>query len=416
MNVSTAGIGLANNNFNGSDTSSIGLDESFVANPEFDFTKVNVYIDNSVGGYSPTTEALYYRIYYTDGSTSGAPTKVLAGDLIAGAKSNDPVHFLVQGTGGKVIDAVQLTMDTGTVKIPFMEFVSETANLADDVQLAFLATITDGDGDTASSAFFTNLYANEIAGSFNYVLTGTSGADAFNIDLPDAKNLYQVNSFTVGTDKLVLLGANSYVIDNTGTDSIVDITETAGGQHTFVTVMGVDMVAGDIATIAVNAAGRAATPGPRALPWRRLSRPTLGEVPRGSLPEMAGSFHFWRRRAASGLADDDLADGVLAGVVGHERARDTGPGEGGGGGRVQLDRAAGQRAAAGAARDAAGRAADREAAGHGGVGNAGAGVDVADADHGGSLPVSAALGRAAGHGLEGHGLVRGLHCGGAAQE
>ncbi|MDP3759708.1 MAG: DUF5801 repeats-in-toxin domain-containing protein, partial [Ramlibacter sp.] len=205
MNVSTSGIGVGNNNLNGNDTSSSGLDESFVVNPEFDVTKVKVFIDNSVSGYTPATESLYYTIYYTDGTTSGAPVKVLAGDLVAGAKANDPVHFVAQASGGKIIDAVQLTMDSGTIKVPYIEFVTETASLASDVQLAFLATLTDGDSDTATSAFAANLIANELAGSFDFVLTGTSSADAFNIDLPDAKDAYQVNSFTVGADKLVLL-------------------------------------------------------------------------------------------------------------------------------------------------------------------------------------------------------------------
>ncbi|NPC59413.1 hypothetical protein HNE04_27820 [Caenimonas sp. S4] len=249
MNVSTSGIGVGNNNLNGSDTSSSGLDESFVANPEFDVTKVKVFIDNSVSGYTPATESLFWTLYYTDGSTSGAPVKVLAGDIIAGAKSNDPVHFDVQAAAGKTIDAIQLTMDTGTIKVPFIEFVTEIAAPANDLQLAFQAIMTDGDGDTATSNFLANLFANELAGSFNFVQTGTSGADAFNIDLPDTKNTYQANAFTPGVDKLVLLGANSFTIDNTGANSIVDITETAGGQHTIVTVVGVDLAATDITTI-----------------------------------------------------------------------------------------------------------------------------------------------------------------------
>ena len=249
MNVSTSGIGVGNNNLNGDDTSSSGVDESFVANPEFDVTKVKVYIDNSVSGYTPATESLLYTLYYTDGTTSGAPVKVLAGDLIAGAKSNDPVHFEAQAAAGKIIDAVQLTMDSGTIKVPYIEFVTVTPNLANDVQLAFRATLTDGDGDTATSAFLANLFANELAGSFDYVLAGTSGADAFNIDLPDVKNTYQVNSFAVGTDKLVLAGNNTYSIGTSGGNTVVDITETAGGQHTFVTVMGVTLTTADIATI-----------------------------------------------------------------------------------------------------------------------------------------------------------------------
>jgi len=249
MNVSTSGIGVGNNNLNGNDTSSSGLDESFVANPEFDVTKVKVYIDNSVSGYTPATESLSWTLYYTDGSTSGSPVKVLAGDIIAGEKSNLPVHFDVQAAAGKTIDAIQLTMDSGTIKVPYIEFVTEIAAPANDLQLAFQAILTDGDGDTATSNFLANLFANELFGSFDFVQTGTVGADAFNIDLPDLKNTYEVNAFTVGTDKLVLLGANSYTIGSSGGNSVVDITETAGGQHTFVTVVGVAITGADIATI-----------------------------------------------------------------------------------------------------------------------------------------------------------------------
>jgi hypothetical protein len=206
MNVSTSGIGVGNNNLNGNDTSSSGLDESFVANPEFDVTMVKVFIDNSVSGYTPATESLFWTLYYTDGSTSGAPHKVVASEILAGAKANDPVHFDVQAAAGKTIDAIQLTMDTGTIKIPFIEFVTTIDAPANDLQLAFQAILTDGDSDTASSSFVANLFANELTGSFNFVLTGTSGVDAFNVDLADTKNTYQVNSFTPGVDKLVAAG------------------------------------------------------------------------------------------------------------------------------------------------------------------------------------------------------------------
>ena len=252
MNVSTSGIGVGNNNLNGNDTSSSGQDESFVANPEFDVTTLRVFIDNSVGGYTPATESLLYTLYYTDGTTSGAPKKVLASDIVAGAKANDPVHFDATAAAGKTIDAIQLTMDSGTIKVPYMEFITVTAAPANDMQLSFQAVLTDGDGDTASSNFVANLYANELTGNFAYVQTGTSGADAFNIDLLDTtKTTYQVNSFTSGVDKLVLLGANNgYTINSSGGDTIVDITETASpNQHTIVTIVGATIVASDIATI-----------------------------------------------------------------------------------------------------------------------------------------------------------------------
>ena len=84
--------------------------------------KVTVFIDNSVGGYNPATEDLYYTVYYTDGTVS-APIEVTAAMLhpvtsgvAAGGKSFD-----IDG-GDKQIDAVQLTMGVGTIKIPVIQF------------------------------------------------------------------------------------------------------------------------------------------------------------------------------------------------------------------------------------------------------------------------------------------------------
>ena len=90
MNVSTSGIGVNNNNLNGANegagtgafagTTITSGDESFVVNPETVVDRVTVFIDNSVGGYNPATEDLYYTVYYTDG-TVGGPTDVTAGML-----------------------------------------------------------------------------------------------------------------------------------------------------------------------------------------------------------------------------------------------------------------------------------------------------------------------------------------------
>ena len=246
MNVSTSGIGVNNNVLQGNTT--VGFqsdDESFVINPQSLLTGMKVFIDNSVGGYNTATEDLYYRTYYSDGTVS-ATTEVNTLTSEAGGQ----VSFTIQREGSKLIDAVQLLMGRGDVKIPVIQFITETNNLADGIKLDFTASIADGDGDTASSSFVANLSANELTGSFDFILAPTAAADAFNIDLPGPKNLYEVTAgFNVGIDKLVLLGANSYSIDNSGTNSIVDVTETAGGQHTIVTVVGVDLVAADIATI-----------------------------------------------------------------------------------------------------------------------------------------------------------------------
>ncbi|MGY4664614.1 hypothetical protein ACVWZ9_005408 [Pseudomonas chlororaphis] len=252
MNVSTSGIGVANNNLEGNTSAGINAgDESFVINPETLLTSMKIFIDNSVQGYNPATEELYYTIYYDNGTTSGTPIKVQAADLhteTGGQKS-----FTVQWDGSHLIDAVQLTMGLGTVKIPVIQFIKETQSLANDIQLSFNATTTDKDGDTATSAFDANLFANDPSDqTFDFRLVGTAGErDAFNIDLSVAENQYQVTGFDAGPgqrDAVVLIGdagATVQSIDNASNDSIVTIAET-GGQLTTITLLGVDLLNTDI--------------------------------------------------------------------------------------------------------------------------------------------------------------------------
>jgi hypothetical protein len=250
MNVSTSGIGIANNNLDGNTTAGINAgDESFVINPESLLSSMKVFIDNSVQGYNPATEELYYTIYYADGTTSGSPTKVLAADLTA--EAGGQTSFVIEKADATLIDAVQLTMGLGTIKIPVIEFIQQTESLASDVQLTFNATVTDRDGDSATSTFDANLFANDLTGTFDYTLVGTGGErDAFNVDLSFTENQYQVTGFDADAnlrDTLVLNGDQNAVvqIDNSGTDSIVSVTET-GGQVTTITLVGVDLLTSDI--------------------------------------------------------------------------------------------------------------------------------------------------------------------------
>jgi hypothetical protein len=246
MNVSTSGIGVGNNVFQGNTT--VGFqsdDESFVVNPHLLLTGMKVFIDNSVAGYDMATEDLYYVTYYSD-DTVGPLTEVNSVTPEAGGQ----VSFLIEREGSKFIDAVQFLMGRGAIKIPVIQFIQETASIASDIKLDFSASVTDKDGDSATDAFSANLFANELSGGFDFVLAGTASVqDAFNIDLSSTKNTYQVTGFDTGTtrDKLVLLGAapSSVSIDNTGGDSIVSILE-AGGQTTTVTVVGVDLLSTDI--------------------------------------------------------------------------------------------------------------------------------------------------------------------------
>ncbi|WP_237887066.1 DUF5801 repeats-in-toxin domain-containing protein [Pseudomonas sp. PGPR40] len=250
MNVSTSGIGVGNNNLDGNGTAGINSgDESFVINPETLLTGMKIFIDNSVQGYNPATEELYYTIFYADGTTSGSPTKVLAADLTP--EAGGQTSFVIERTDAKLIDAVQLTMGLGTIKIPVIQFIQETESLASDIQLTFNATVTDRDGDSASSTFDANLFANDLTGAFDYTLVGTDDElDAFNVDLSFDENLYQITGFDTDAnlrDTLVLNGDQTadVQIDTSGADSIVTVTET-GGDVTTITLVGVDLLTSDI--------------------------------------------------------------------------------------------------------------------------------------------------------------------------
>jgi hypothetical protein len=252
MNVSTSGIGVDNNVLQGDTNQAIGgTDESFVVNPGTQASSLKVFVDNSVTGYSYTAgERLYYKAFYTDGSNS---SNVLVTTDLGLTNKGQPGFFTIDG-GGKIIDAVQLTMAKGDMKIPEIQFITQTNSLANGIKLDFTATIVDRDGDTASSAFVANLSANALGSAFDYLLNGTVGVfDAFNVDLTQAENKYQVSGFDTGSnrDKLVLLGnvGASVAIDNSGLDSIVTVVET-GGQTTTVTLIGVDLQMTDIAAVA----------------------------------------------------------------------------------------------------------------------------------------------------------------------
>ncbi|GID07262.1 DUF5801 repeats-in-toxin domain-containing protein [Pseudomonas sp. 008] len=248
MNVSTSGIGVGNNLLQGDSLAAISsADESFVINPESLLTGMKIFIDNSVGGYNTATEDLYYRIYYENGTFS-ALTEVNTLTPEAGGQ----VSFLVQKEGSLLIDAVQLTMGRGDVKIPVIQFIQQTENMASDIKLAFNATLTDKDGDSATSTFDANLFANDLGTTFDFTLAGTTGVrDAFNVDLSFTQNKYQVTGFDASAglrDTLVLNGDQGAVvqsIDNSGANSVVTIAET-GGQITTITLVGVDVLNTDI--------------------------------------------------------------------------------------------------------------------------------------------------------------------------
>jgi len=258
MNVSTSGIGVGNNVLEGDADAAIGgsIDESIVINPLSLVNTVRVFVDNSVSGYKYTpgpgsggNERLYYTVYYSDGDYSAA---VLVDRDITGTGTNR--SFDISG-GTRQIDAVQLTMAKGDVKIPNIQFLTLKESLANDIGLDFTATLTDKDGDTATAAFSADLFTNEAASAvFDFELVGAALAkDAFNIDLASSRTDYQVTGFDTtadARDRLVLVGDAGAVfsyIGISGGNSIVTISETGGGQPTTVTLVGVtDLLGTDI--------------------------------------------------------------------------------------------------------------------------------------------------------------------------
>jgi hypothetical protein len=176
MNVSTSGIGVNNNNLNGaSEGGGTGIfagttitsgDESFVVNPETAVDLVTVFIDNSVSGYTPATEDLYYTVYYTDGTVSGptivnnpiAVPKLDPNNVFPDALQGHGQYFVIDG-GANQIDAVQLTMGEGTIKIPVIQFTVATDFVPEALDLNFTATLVDGDADNKTDDFSVHLNA-----------------------------------------------------------------------------------------------------------------------------------------------------------------------------------------------------------------------------------------------------------------
>lgn len=201
MNVSTSGIGVENNNFDGSGAGVQPTDESFIVNPGFAFKSFSVVIDNSLGGYNAASESLFYRIIYVNGTTSGELKKVLATDLVGGAGGTQVWNY----SDTSDIDSIQLVMAEGSVKINSISFASSSAFDAPDVSMAFNATAADGDGDSASDAFVVDLQGAPASSPPVYSYTPTSGADVFNVQYatPSAYNI----KAGFGADDLIHAGS-----------------------------------------------------------------------------------------------------------------------------------------------------------------------------------------------------------------
>ncbi|WP_192245162.1 hypothetical protein [Mesorhizobium silamurunense] len=163
MNVSTAGIGLGDNLFEGNSIAGIDgattsggkIDESFVVDPEGTVSSMTVSINNKTnGGYTPSNEDLFYRIYYSDGTVS-ADHKVVAGDLTV--TSSTASFTIGDPSGSNDIDAVQLIMGRGTIKVPTITFTVSTEFSPQPLDLNFTADLFDGDHDSSTDPFSVHL-------------------------------------------------------------------------------------------------------------------------------------------------------------------------------------------------------------------------------------------------------------------
>jgi hypothetical protein len=152
---------VGNNNLNGNALAGVdGLttqggayDESFVIDPTSLVSSMKIFIDNSVGGYDPSTEGIFYRTYTRNAEnsiTEGAITNVTTLTSEAGGQKSFVIPSIDQKND---LDAVQLFMGSGTVKLPVIEFsISNTFN-PEALDVNFTATIADGDDDTKSDPF-----------------------------------------------------------------------------------------------------------------------------------------------------------------------------------------------------------------------------------------------------------------------
>ena len=82
-------------------------------------------------------EFVLFDVFYEDGTNSN---NVLVTTDLGLANKGQPLSFMVSG-GGKMIDAIQLTMAYGEIKVPEIRFTTLVERLANDVKLDFSATL-----------------------------------------------------------------------------------------------------------------------------------------------------------------------------------------------------------------------------------------------------------------------------------
>ena len=127
--------------------------------PDEFVSSVKVFIDNSVGGYDNPPEDLWYRVYSDDGAGGTSVGGLIeVTDAILTAEAGGQVSFLIGNPlGDNDIDAVQLFMGTGTVKIPVIEFTITEEFDPESLDMVFTATLVDNDDDSNTDIFSIDL-------------------------------------------------------------------------------------------------------------------------------------------------------------------------------------------------------------------------------------------------------------------
>ncbi|MBE9611029.1 type I secretion C-terminal target domain-containing protein, partial [Chitinilyticum piscinae] len=203
INMSTAGIGVDNNNMNTGETLLIDL------NNVAKFSAVKISVDNYNAGEGS------YIIYYTDGSNSGSQTLVVDANGDA----------LLQAGEGQYIDRLEISGSTnGGYKIDGMNFYNLDTSLVPSMQLGF--TVKDADGDTASGSLTVTL---DQQGSID----GTNDANA----LGGSSGGETLNGLG-GNDILTGAGGNDILVGGDGNDILFggagnDTLSGGAGSDTF---------------------------------------------------------------------------------------------------------------------------------------------------------------------------------------
>ena len=207
VNASNQGIGV-NNNILELPQGGNAVPESIVINPVALVDSVSFGLTGTGNNEFKLGDQLTYKVFYEGGATEKvtiAPTTSTDIDLVT-VDANPSLGL---------IDAVQLIMDAGEVKVGFIDIGIVTENVASPVSLRFSAVLTDDDGDTTPASFFSvDLLTGETltgsaepdaltGGLGSQTLTGDGGADSFIYSSVNDGSDF-ITDFLSGIDRIVI--------------------------------------------------------------------------------------------------------------------------------------------------------------------------------------------------------------------